>query len=357
MRRQVIIWMGIFVAAAVALVSWRLYAPSSKVVGQSHEFVAQPSTSPAVVALPLAPTPSSSMQTTLAAESLEAQIQAVLALPKSGGRRQALEDLGGALALFDPENAARVLRQLLAEGGEAGGEAYGFVSGFMSDYAQKNPAAAAVWAEPLPDYLKYSAFGFVAVEWAKSDLAGAARWAGNIDDVGLRGSVLRRISQEIEGHGDVSSGMVWARFLADSPEATEHAATISRLWARGDARGAFAWAVQLPQEAERVASVVAIASITVETDPEATRNWLTQFSAGGLRDEAVAAAARTLAQRDPAAAVRWLPMIDNAGIREASVRSIGALWMQKDAPRATLWIKAAPISDTTKAYLIGDRRP
>ncbi|MDP1580950.1 MAG: hypothetical protein Q8M02_11765, partial [Candidatus Didemnitutus sp.] len=141
--------MGIVAAAAVALVSWRLYDPSSEVVGQSHEVVAQPSRSPAVEALPLAHMPNSSMQSSLAPESLEAQIQAVLALPKTGGRRQALEDLGGALALFDPENAARVLRQLLAEGGEAGGEAYGFVSGFMSDYALRNPTAAAAWAESL----------------------------------------------------------------------------------------------------------------------------------------------------------------------------------------------------------------
>lgn len=284
---------------------------------------------------------------------LERRLQSILGLPKKPDRQQALGDLGGALALYDPTGAATQMKRILAEKGTETGDAYAFVSGFMSDYAARTPAAAAAWAEMLPLDLKFGAYAFVAQNWAKSDLPAASAWAEGIPDLSLRTATLRRIGQELELSGEPKVVAAWAQRLAGAPDAAHHTEMISRLWAKSDAQGAFQWSAQLEDPVRRNSAVVAIAGIVAEQDPRAAGAWIQGFPSGELRIQAAMTVASKWSENDPEAAARWVAGLGDQHLLETTIPSVGRRWLQRDRVRATEWIRLSPISKQTQEYILG----
>lgn len=287
----------------------------------------------------------------ISADDLPAQIKAVLDIT-GPGRRQALEDLAGALAQYDPQRAADLVKRILAEQGEGGRDVHALVSGFMSDYSARNPAAAAAWAEILPLNLKFDAFTFVAREWAKTDLPAATAWAEAISDLSLRSSALRRISERLAESAEPQEVAGWARRLASSTDASHHTELIGRLWAKGDLQGAFQWAAQVEDPVRRTSAVVAVAGVVAEQNPGAAISWVEKFPPGELRNEAISVTALKWSESDPEAATRWIHGLGDQQMMETSMPTIARRWMQKEPVKAAGWIQSAPLPKRTKEYLL-----
>jgi hypothetical protein len=141
-----------------------------------------------------------------------ARLAEIFARASRPERRQALEELAEELVHQDPEQAADIARRILREKGDASGEGYDFVSAFMSRFAALDPAAAARWADFLPQALKFGASTPVAQQWAVNDWPAATRWAQGIDDVSLRTSGLRRVGEQLIAAGltDAAPQMSWS---------------------------------------------------------------------------------------------------------------------------------------------------
>jgi hypothetical protein len=286
------------------------------------------------------------------AGSLKQRLQAVLALPQTADRRQALEDLAGALARKYPERAREVLRSIQADSGEAGADAYAFVSGFSSDYAALNPAAAAAWVESLPLALKFNACSFVAAEWGKTDLKAATTWAEGIEDLSLRTAVLRRIAQELEGGANLTAVAAWAQRLAASPEASHNAELIGRLWAKADVQGAFQWSSNLADPAQRNVAVLAVTGAVAGEDPQVVSAWVEKFPDGELRSQAVAVTSAKWSESDPESAARWVARLGDPQLLEMAMPAIAGRWLRKDRVAATEWIRGSQLSKQAKDYLL-----
>jgi hypothetical protein len=286
------------------------------------------------------------------AGSLNQRLRAVLALPQTAERRQALEDLAGALARKYPERARELLHSIQTESGEASPDAYAFVSGFSSDYAALNPAAAAAWVESLPLALKFNACSFVAAEWGKTDLKAATKWAEGIEDSSLRTSVLRRIGQELEGGTDLTAAAAWAQRLAASPEASHNAELIGRLWAKADVQGAFQWSANLADPAQRNQAVLAVTGAVAAEDPQVVSAWVEKFSDGELRSQAVAVTSAKWSESDPESAARWVARLGDPHLLEMSMPAIAGRWLRKDRVAATEWIRSSQLSKQVKDYLL-----
>ncbi len=277
----------------------------------------------------------------------------ILGLANRPERRQALDELAEGLFQRDPKQAAEVTRRILQEKGESSGDAYDFVSAFMSRYAVSDPTAAAAWADFLPLTLKFSAYTPVAQNWAANDWEAATQWAQKIEDLSLRSSVLRRISEKLEGSGLTEAAGTWAQALSKTSDAAQHTEVISRLWAARDVDGAYQWSAQLPAPEDRSKALAALAGVLAEKDPLVASQWVEKFPDEEARRHAAGITITKWAQTDPEAATRWLTRLGDPALLESGVRGIANLWLQKDRPRAEQWIQSAPLSQPTKEYLLG----
>jgi len=303
---------------------------------------------------PVVGVPAKSAPQLFSTDDVPASIRAIMEVT-GPERRQALEDLAGALARHDPQRAADLVKRMLAEQGEGSRDAYAVVSGFASDYAAMNPAAAAAWAEFLPLSLKFGALTFVAQQWARADLAGATTWAEGIGEPSLRAAMLRRISEELERSGEAMATGAWAKRLAGSADAAQHTETIARLWARTDVQGVFQWAAQVEEPARRTTAVVAIAAAVAEQDPRVAAAWIGQFPMGELRTQAAITVSAKWAKSDPKAALLWAESLGDPPLLEVVTRNVAPGWIAKNPEQATEWIQRVPISDQTKQYVLPGR--
>lgn len=286
-------------------------------------------------------------------ESIERAWRELRKTPVSENRDRQVGELAGALARQNPDGAARLAADIVAQHGEGSREAYHFVSAFAAELASRDPAAAAAWAAKLPLTPKFAAYTHVAKDWAATDLRAAADWAESIPDPSLRAAVLRRISEVVETSGSSEAMSRWAERLAASADGDQQTATIARLLAAADVSRAFEWANQISDQGRRSEAVVTIAGAVANRDPRAAANWVDRFPASDVQRQAALVAAERWSEREPEAALRWLASKGDEPLLESGLQSVGRRWLAADPARATEWIRQAPVPDSVKRYLIG----
>jgi hypothetical protein len=165
--------------------------------------------------------------------------------------------VAGALALnlleqdkLSPQQAAALADEFL-DGSERGR----VLARVGETLAATDPAAALALGEDLSGWQQTRFLERVAAGWAKTSPQQAQAWAAQIEDPGLRSSVMRRILGEMAQADPAAAAQAFAQAPPEDASSRERLARqIGSSWGDRDTLAAMQWAASLPDESARLAA-------------------------------------------------------------------------------------------------------
>jgi hypothetical protein len=201
---------------------------------------------------------------------------ALLALPESEGREQALVSMVDQWALREP---VRAFEWLIANSDvtSASPKAYRGVAGRLTDsdiaeqYIDRVPASArAIWIQTIANHI------------GTEDPARAADWVANYrDELAYRPTMSDIAFLMASRDGPRAAGLLREAALEDDPAAVPR---VARLWASQDPQATIDWLQELPDDAARMAGLAGVGRVWSRQDPETAEAWVLGLPKGEQRN-------------------------------------------------------------------------
>ena len=287
----------------------------------------------------------------------------------------------------DPKGAMEQLGNTGERGDRGGRMTQGTA---LTGWAAKDPAAAMAWMETYKGEDKEGLTQSLINGLAKSDFAGALKYAGALENKEERGRAAQTLAREMIRTGGVEGATAWLASLTDptmkagafdtvaqqlmrsDPEqaaafirknageeyAAGAAASFAANLSRKDVQQGLEFAATLTGSAQARA-YGEIVSRWMEQDDGAkaaeASEYVNKMPAGAARDAGAAIIARQVAREDPAASVAWAGTISDPGQREQILVQAGRRYLRSDPQAAATWLAQSGLSAEAQQQVTAPR--
>jgi hypothetical protein len=204
-------------------------------------------------------------------------------LPEGAPRQQVIEQVAIAWAETDLDDATAWLRDLPDGEGKQTATLSIAYEAARTDPIAALELASKLLASPERDELLIHAVS----QWATTDFATAAAWAGQIPDADLRQNLLSSIAVAASAENASAAAGFIVSSLAPGETQTRAAVSITQRWTQSAPQDAAAWIAQFPDLPVRDAAVENLVGLWARQDSPATANWLSALPSGSLRTTAI----------------------------------------------------------------------
>jgi hypothetical protein len=272
-----------------------------------------------------------------AAKDMRKAIEWVWGLPEGPERRAALT---GIVAVLYPKNPSGVRSANSLPEGYDSRIAAQSLSNVMA--AVKNSTAARRAPGFSGGLAPDIAFEFRMTEWAKKDPAAAAAWANLMPDAWLRGVALAAVAEAL-AHSDPRAGEALALGIPDAEKQADTVWTITFRWAQRDPKAAEDWASSteastVSEKAMEAIKATTTATSTAEISTSTESDSSTKTSASNATEPVeptVNADTFSLSWTELVPLVEQLP---DSALREGLLHKAAVDWSLEDPVAATSWV-------------------
>ena len=237
------------------------------------------------------------------------------------------------------------------------------------EWAHKDSAAAAQWAQSLPNSQRRGATNAIIDTLLSTDMGAAATYVmsveGSSERFGFIGKVAEAWAQrdpllaiewaqglktDERTHAIEKALVGWAQsspkdaaaFIDGLPQAqrTErHISEVAYVWGRQDSASAAEWLGNQREGAGKQEGFKYLMLHWTQTNPEAASTWLSQQPPGKSYDRGAESLAFAIHRSDPAAALQWAATISDEPLRSSRVRLLQLMWRSENPEAARAWAK------------------
>jgi hypothetical protein len=219
--------------------------------------------------------------------TIEKEIETALMHGSRSTREQLLQQIATQLATNDLNRATALLEEIFADS-KTEHAAPVFVKAVVDELMQQDPDLAVAWADVLPESMGNLARDTALKAWLASDVFAAAEWVNRLEEPNLRKTFTQQVALNLLNAPPSAEALNWAQTLANSPDASQHMDSISRIWAKNDLNGASQWAQGLSDPGDQTKATTGVASTLAEQGLDAVVNWVSQLpNEDGYRDEVI----------------------------------------------------------------------
>lgn len=256
------------------------------------------------------------------------------------------------------------------------------------DLGRKDPRAALLWAEQLPEgKVRSSALRSVLSDWSSTDPASAAAYASTLPEESWRADILHRaidrwsvvdpdaalawcqslppgserdrvLAAAIENLSEIApdGASGWLALLSDERSRTRAVSQVAAHWARHDPLAAASWAATRPS-GEQPAVFHSLVRGWAFSEPEAAGSWINALPPGRPRDAAIEAYVSVIDGMDAGMATQWALAIDEPGMRDRAAFEMFQRWRHDDPSAADAWLGSTEIPEALKTRIAASLTP
>jgi hypothetical protein len=196
----------------------------------------------------------------------------------------------------------------------------------VRQWAEADPAAAALWAASLPqDTLAPDVFEQISIAWANSDLPAATQWLTTLAEGTNRNCAVLSAAYEAVRSEPVTA-LDLAMTLPVGLARDELLAHALSQYAAIDPEAAAAWAAKEPDTKLRQRLVEAVAVASAEQNPVAAASLAaTALNPGPAQERAVVAIVQRWGQSAPEEAASWVSQFPDGPTRKLAAENLRRL--------------------------------
>ena len=228
-----------------------------------------------------------------------------------------------AAGIEDPELASRMRFSLV--GGLADHD-IGYATDFAFRMADEGDRNASRYIDSI-----------ASEQMRKGGLDSTLVWAEGLPDGSLKGSALDRVASSYV-QKEPEAAAAWAEQFASTDWGVRVIEEIGDEWAERDPTASVAWLETLPQGAGRSEGTYSAFREWAQRDARAASEHLVSMQDSAAKDHAVRGLARTIASRDPEAAVAWANTIGSDQMRTETLTRAAREWFRRDRAAAAEWL-------------------
>ena len=224
--------------------------------------------------------------------------------------------------------------------------------------ARTEPTAALNLAAGLPaGQSQEDLVVHAARQWASQDPKGAADWAGQITEEGLRDRVLGAVATEWGERDPAAAATLAIKSMAPGKPQDDAVVGIVQRWVQKEPAEAAAWVTAFPEGPLQDAAMKNLLHLWADQNWQQPGAWLATLEAGPGRDTGIGAYVSKLTPSFPETAAWWTGLIGNEAQRSLQMEALAEAWIGSDAPAARAWISQAPMPDAVKARWLAAASP
>ena len=186
------------------------------------------------------------------------------------------------------------------------------------------------------------------------------RWAEAVpvptEDIRFKLAVYRRLGRELAIYHP-EEAKAWCAKQCDGPHGRNLRTVIARRWARWSPIDALDWLKSAGPGEERDFAVKQTFAAFVGKDREGAKNWVAEVMPADSYpvwfQPAVSSYASILAVEDPLLAAEVAGKIDLPAVARRSLMNTARKWLRKDPEAAEAWLAQSPLSEETRAMVLG----
>lgn len=220
-------------------------------------------------------------------------------------------------------------------------------------WIEADPRAAAKYASELgPDNAQFLAV--VACEWAHRDHAAAAQWAQNLPEGAMQDQALRSVATAWAAHDPRGAAEFVSRF-PPGPSQQEAVISIVSVLAATDPSAAVEWVADFPSTGSRRYAFETVFYQWTQSDPVSAVAWLERLPPGSERDVAIHAGAGSLVDSFPDLALQLAMEITDGALRTRQTERAARAWLVAEPEAARAWIERSNLPIDLKTQLLHRR--
>ena len=196
-----------------------------------------------------------------------------------------------------------------------------------------------------------------AKQWATKEPASAASWAELIDDADLRTRALADIASAWSATDPEAAANYAIAAIPPGRDQSRAAIEILQRWVAVNPSPATTWAASFPDGELQEIALRTTVGTWAGREPVAAAEWIGKLPPGANKDQAIGAYSVALAETDPAAAIRWAEMLPEGDVRNNRTYAVAKRWLDLNPAAARSWIEKSPLSDTQKNNLFAPPIP
>jgi len=246
-------------------------------------------------------------------------------------------------ARFDPSLPSPVLIDPMKPVDEIADLGGGLYATVFEKWAEKDPRAAAAWAETLPEGdIRVSAFTSSVRHWGKHNPLAAKAWVDGLPPSGSRSNAIINLSTRwVEK--DPEAAAQWYSMHYDMGDVMLEWSfdAIAEWYSKSNPQGAAEWVMNLPDDLKsKDWAISVVAEEWAVRDPMAAIEWLKSSGVSSYTiNQTFRGVAFRLAENSTLKAVTWAQSLISGKERENALNGVAFKWAEKDHAAAIHWFE------------------